>query len=96
MRGEFHPVAVCTVCGWPLSRQRLALINARCNRRAEDYRCDGIYALAMNPKGWKRCVLCSAAGSINGRPCDLCHGTGWQYRAGLPSQVIFPKKSSIS
>jgi hypothetical protein len=79
MRWEFHPVGVCTVCGWPISREHLDLINERCDRRAGLQRCRGVYALAMNPKGWKRCVLCSASDEENERPCDLCHGTGWQY-----------------
>jgi len=79
MRWEFHPVGVCTVCGWPISREHLDLINERCDRRAGLQRCQGVYALAMNPKGWKRCVLCSASDEGNERPCDLCHGTGWQY-----------------
>ena len=79
MRWEFHPVAVCTICGWPISREHLGLVNERCGRRAGLQRCRGIYALAMNPKDWKRCVLCGDSGGTNERRCDLCHGTGWRY-----------------
>jgi hypothetical protein len=44
MRWEFHPVGVCTVCGWPISREHLDLINERCDRRAGLQRCRGVYA----------------------------------------------------
>jgi hypothetical protein len=79
MRWEFHPVAVCTVCGWPISREHLRLINEGCNRRVEGHRCGGAYALAMNSKDWNRCVLCGDSSRRNERRCDLCHGTGWRY-----------------
>lgn len=51
MRWEFHPVGVCTVCGWPISREHLRLINERCGRRADGHHYKGVYALAMNPEG---------------------------------------------
>ena len=82
MRWEFHPVAVCTVCGWPLSRKRLSSkVGEGCERRTDGHRCAGVYALAMNPKDWRRCILCSGSGRMNERQCDLCHGTGWEYHA---------------
>jgi hypothetical protein len=79
MHWEFHPVAVCTVCGWPISREHLHLINEGCSRRADGHRCGGVYTLTMNPKDWNRCVLCDDSGRRNERRCDLCHGTGWRY-----------------
>jgi DnaJ-class molecular chaperone len=87
MRWEFHPVAVCTVCGWPTSREHLHLVGESCERRTADgFRCTGVNTITMNPKDWRRCVLCGGSGRINERRCDLCHGTGWEYH-------VIPKRS---
>jgi hypothetical protein len=75
----FHPVAICNVCGWPLSRERLDRVNRRCDKPSAAGRCVGVYEIAMNSKDWARCVLRGESGRINERPCELCHGTGWRH-----------------
>jgi DnaJ-class molecular chaperone len=83
MGWAFHPVAICNVCGWPLSRAHLNLVNHRCEKPSAAGRCEGAYELAIDPKYWTRCVLCGGSGRISERVCELCHGTGWRYsRAG--------------
>jgi hypothetical protein len=79
MRWAFHPVAICNVCSWPLSREHLHRLNHRCDKQSAAGRCAGMYEIAMNPKAWARCMLCGESGRINGRTCELCHGTGWRY-----------------
>lgn len=69
------PVAVCSVCGFPVwNPDRIGLT---CEGPFVGAPCRGVIRRAMRSGEWQTCARCATERAEDGSTCKACKGTGW-------------------
>jgi hypothetical protein len=79
-----QPCTCCTHCG--KVGYNIAQSNQPCRRVLDrkGTKCKGAISSAINIGDWARCLDCHATGMSDGKSCEPCRGSGWNFVRDRP------------